>query len=375
MSDYRIISSDDHITEPPDLWTGRSDSTFKDRVPRIVRLDDGGDWWVTDGIVGQTMASASKTGERFEGNENLTIVDQFEQVRPGAYDPDERVKDMDLDGVDVSVIYPNQGLMLYAVPDTELLNSVLVTYNDWLAEFCGAYPRRLKGIAMINLDDVEWGVKELKRCHGIGLVGGMVPVYPPQGRSYDLSEYEPFWEAADQLNMPISLHVDTNRKGLPGQETTERVQMLQPDTVVNMVTWIKTTLAKMIMGGVFERFPTLQIGSVEHELAWVPYFLERLDYVYTQRFRMDHWHRFKEDMLPSDYLHRNVFLGFQEDGLGIRLRDIIGVDSLQWGSDYPHQESTFPRSRQILEEILADCSEDEKAKIAGGNAASLYHLN
>ena len=375
MSSYSIISADDHITEPPDLWTTRPDSKFKDRVPRIVRLDDGGDWWVTDGIVGQTMASASRTGERFEGNENLTVVDQFERVRPGAYDPDERVKDMDLDSVDVSIIYPNQGLMLYAIPDTELLNAVLVTYNDWLAGFCSAYPKRLKGIAMINLDDVQWGVKELERCHSIGMVGGMVPVYPPQGRSYHLPEYDPFWEAAEQLEMPISLHVDTNRKGLPGQETTQRVEKLQPDTVVNMVTWIKTTLAKMILGGVFERFPKLQIGSVEHELAWVPYFLERLDYTYTQRFRMDHWHRFKEDMLPSDYLHRNVFLGFQEDGLGIRLRDIIGVDSMQWGSDYPHQESTFPRSRLILEEILADCSEDEKARIAGGNAATVYNLN
>ena len=114
---------------------------------------------------------------------------------------------------------------------------------------------------------------------------------------------------------------------------------------------------------------------MEHELSWVPHFLERLDYTYSQRASGMSGHRFKEDLLPSDYFHRNVFLGFQEDALGIRLRDIIGVDNLQWGSDYPHQESTFPRSREILEEILADCTEEEKGKIAGGNHARVYNID
>jgi predicted TIM-barrel fold metal-dependent hydrolase len=130
----------------------------------------------------------------------------------------------------------------------------------------------------------------------------------------------------------------------------------------------------MIFSGVFERYPKLQVGAVEHELGWAPHFLNQMDYTYTQRHRREFWHRFKEDMLPSDYFHRNVFLGFQEDGLGIRLRDLIGVDNLLWGSDYPHAESTFPKSKEILDDILADCTEDEKAKIVGGNAARIYHL-
>ena len=99
-----------------------------------------------------------------------------------------------------------------------------------------------------------------------------------------------------------------------------------------------------------------------------------VDYAYNQRGSGRQGYRFKEDMLPSDFFHRNVFLGFQEDELGIRLRDMIGVDSLQWGSDYPHMESTFPRSQQILEEILVDCAEEEKSKIAGGNAARIYKV-
>ena len=139
------------------------------------------------------------------------------------------------------------------------------------------------------------------------------------------------------------------------------------------------SLGDIIFSGVLERYPKLQVGAAEYDLSWAPYFLDRIDYTYTQVgldvgsiYRLAE--RFKEDMLPSDYFHRQVFLSFQEDGLGIRLRDIIGVDNLQWASDYPHTEGTFPRSREILEEILSDCTEEEKAKIAGGNAATIYHL-
>ena len=111
------------------------------------------------------------------------------------------------------------------------------------------------------------------------------------------------------------------------------------------------------------------------ELSWVPHFLDQIDYTYTQRQIEVASYRFKEDMLPSDYFHRNVFLSFQEDALGTRDPHIIGVNNLMWGSDYPHPESTFPRSREITEEILVDCTEEEKAKIAGGNAARVYHLD
>ena len=113
---------------------------------------------------------------------------------------------------------------------------------------------------------------------------------------------------------------------------------------------------------------------MEHEVSCAVRFLDRMDYNYDQRARGITSYRFKENMRPSDFFRRNVFLGFQEDALGIQLRDIIGVDTLQWGSDYPHQESTFPPSREILERILADCGEEEKAKIAGGNAARVYQL-
>ncbi len=378
MGNYKIISSDEHIHEPEDMWTGRVEPCFKERAPKIVRLEDGSDWWFTDGLMGMTVSALTQTGWRFERSEDLSYFDQSEHIRPGAYDPDERIKDMDMDGIDSSVIYPNQGLKLFAVPDTELLNELCRTYNDWLAEFCSTHPKRLKGVGMINLDDVHWGVNELERCSKMGLVGGLISAYPVPERGYHSAEYEPFWAAAQNLSMPLSLHSGTNRAasaGMADKEDSNRLANRHADAIATIDHWVRSSLAKMILRGVFERYPSLQVGSVEHELSWAPYFMERLDYTYTQRAQLGHWHEYKDDSLPSDYFRRNVFLGFQEDILGVRLRHEIGIDSLQWGSDYPHMESTFPRSRQILDEILSDCSEEEKAKIAGGNGARVYHLN
>ena len=373
MANYGIISSDDHVFEPPDLWTSRVEPKFRDRAPQIVRMGEEGDWWCCDGLKVSHMGAGAQAGVRFDEPEKLSRSDLFDNVRPGGYIPEEHVKDMDIDGIDVSIVYPTAGFLMYnVVQDSDLLSDIFRTYNDWVAEFCSAFPKRLKGIAMLNIDDVQTGVKELERCAKLGYVGGMIPAYPPEGRGYNTPEYEPLWAAAQDLQMPIGLHVSTNRPG-PGQEFST------PDSVTPVFQsdrehWVKMSIGHMIFSGVFERYPKLQVGAVEHELGWAPHFLNQMDYTYTQRHRRDFWHRFKEDMIPSDYFHRNIFLGFQEDGLGIRLRDLIGVDNLLWGSDYPHAESTFPKSKEILDDILADCTEEEKAKIVGGNAARIYHL-
>ena len=375
MSNYRIISSDNHVFEPPDLWQSRIESKFKDRAPRIHREDDG-DWWYCDGKKVQGTGfgfGGAQTGRRFEEAENLTHADSFENVRPGGYIPEEQIKDMELDGVDVSILYPTAGLQLYKIPDGELLTAMFRTYNDWVAEFCEASPNRLKGIAMLNIDDVSEGVADLEHRAKQGFVGAMIPVYPPEDRRYDSPEYDRLWGAAQDLEMPLSLHLATNRFG-SGEGDGNQAGGGRVGISPNSDFFPRVSISDLILSGVFERFPKLQVGAVEHELGWVPFFLSRLDYTYDQRGFGREGYRFKEDMQPSDYFHRNVFVGFQEDELGIRLRDMIGVDNLHWGSDYPHMESTFPKSQEILEEILVDCTEGEKAKIAGGNAARVYKL-
>ena len=370
MSGYRVVSSDDHVIEPPDLWTSRAEPQYKDRVARIVLGVGGGDdWWYCDGAKLMGLGAGAQVGRRFEEPEKLSLMDKVENTRPGGYIPEEHVKDMDIDGVDVSIIYPTTGLLLYTLTDIEFLTSLFTTYNDWLVEHCKPFPNRLKGIAMLNTDDVASSVWELERCAKMGLVGAMITIYPFEERPYDSPEYEPLWAAAQDLEMPLSLHITTNRPG-PGEPGTVLAGAARPglrylELMCNVDHWVRASLANIIYSGVFERYPKLRVGSVEHELSWTPHFLNRLDYVYTQRALEHEPYRYKEDMLPSDYFLRNVFHSFQEDALGIRLRDIIGVDNLLWGSDYPHFESTFPRSREIIEEILADCTEEEKAKFDG----------
>ncbi|MCE2463799.1 MAG: amidohydrolase family protein [Dehalococcoidia bacterium] len=377
MAGYRIISADSHVVEPDDLWLNRIEPEFKDRVPRVVRTETGGDFWFIgdDRFLSLAFAGA-QTGKRFEDPTNMSFDEPFENVRPGGYDPDEHVKDMDIDGVDIGIVYPSLGLVLYRIPDSELLSALFRTYNDWVGDFCSANPKRIKGIAMLNVDNVQVGVKELERCAKKGFVGAMITSYPIESKRYYLPEYEPLWAAASDLEMPLSLHAATNRGGsgiaapVPGEHDGGRAA-----SQCNFDHFGRVNVTDLIFNGVFERYPKLQIGCVEQQVSWAPHLVDRMDYNYKQRSGGMTGKRFKNDMLPSDFFRQNVFIGFQEDALGVQLRDYIGVETLQWGSDYPHEESTFPRSRETLEEILAGCTEEEKALIAGGNAARINRLD
>jgi predicted TIM-barrel fold metal-dependent hydrolase len=366
---WKLISSDSHIVEPPDLWAERIDATYRDRAPHVVEEDEA-DWWFVDGVRTNSFQGGAQAGKRFEHQADLRPAARFREVRPGAYLAEEFLRDNDLDGVHGSIIYPTEGLQLFRVPDDALLTAIFRAYNDWLVEFCRADPARLKGIALINVEDVPTAIAELERTRKAGLAGGMITVYPPEQRSYDDPRYEPFWAAAQDLDAPLSLHIDTNRPA-PGTEL-EIVTVTRPSPLANADHWVRVSLGHLIFTGVFERHPRLRVGSVEHELSWAPHFLDRLDYTYTQRARRERWYRYKGDALPSHFFHRNVFMSFQEDHLGVRDRALIGVDQLMWGSDYPHTESTFPRSRPILERILDGVPEDERRRITQGNAARLY---
>ena len=373
MGSYRIISSDSHVIEPPHLWTERIEPRYKDQAPRVVSEEEG-DWWYIGDIRTNSFQSGTQTGVRFEHPEDLRMYGRWDNVRAGGYLPDDRIPDLDMDGVDGEVIYPTEGLLIYGVPDSQLLTVLCQTYNQWLAEFCNPYPGRMKGIAMINVDNIEEAVGELESNRKAGLVGAMITVYPNEDMPYSRPEYDPFWAAAEEMEIPLSLHIATGRPG-PGQNFADPTNV-HPGALATIDYWVRMSLSHIIFAGVFERYPNLKVVSVEHELAWAPYFLDMLDYTYTQRApRGDSWRRFKGDALPSDFFHRNVYLSFQEDGRGIKDREDIGVDNLMWGSDYPHTESTFPRSKQILDEILEGVPEDEKAKIVGGNAAAVYNFN
>ena len=369
LPDPIILSSDSHVFEPPDLWTKRIDNAFKSRAPRMERVGDVDHLVIEDGQMIAGIGLISNAGARYDAPETISDHARFEDVHEGGYDPAQHLRDMVIDGVYGEVLYPSQGLFYYKVADPQLFSAICRAYNDWLAEFCSVSPDRLKAIAMINVDDVADAVSELERTAKFGFVGAMITEYPSEERRYDHSDYEPLWAAAAGLNMPLSLHTAT-RRVLSNTALVERT-VHDASRRATKVFLPAISMCDMIFSGVFERYPDLRLAIVEFELSWVPYVLTNMDYTYRERHE-EAQYRFKGDTLPSDFFARNVFLSFQEDDIGIRLRDRIGVDCMMWGSDYPHSESTFPRSRQVLDEILQGVPEEERVKIVCHNTARLY---
>ncbi len=372
MTNHVVISSDSHVFEPPDLWTKRIDQAFKDRAPRMERVGEADHIVIEDGQTLAGIGLISNAGTRFEAPETISDHAKFEDVHTGGYDPEQHMVDMKIDGASGEVLYPSQGLFYFKVEDSKLQEAIFRTYNDCLAEFCNTNPQRLKGLAMISLDDVQAGIREMERAAKMGLCGAMIAEYPAEARRYLEPEYEPFWAAAQDLNMPLSLHTAIKREG---KSTGSYERTLHDASRRATKAFLPAiSMCDMIFSGVFERYPKLKLAIVEFELSWVPYVLTNMDYCYRERHE-EAFYRFKNQMKPSDFYYQNVFLSFQEDDIGVRLRDVIGVDNMMWGSDYPHSESTFPRSREVLDEILQGVPDDERAKVVGLNAARLYDFD
>ena len=374
MSSYKLISSDSHIFEPPDLWENWIEPKYRDRAPRVVR-EEKTDQWYADGDWKFGTFNLALAGVRFENPEQLRIEGRYEEVPTGGMDPHAHVEDLDVDGVAGGVLYPSQALLLFQLPDGQFLSAIFRAYNNYMADVWNKpYPNRLKSIAMINNDDVGEAVEELQRVAKLGFAGAMIPLIPLTLR-YNHPDFEPLWAAAQDLDMPLSLHAGTFRRTPDDGLINVINQGGDPRSNAIRDHDVRGSLLDMIYAGVFERYPKLKVGAVEFEVAWVPYFLNMMDLAYTEKISGQQIQRFKGGLLPSDYFHSNVFISFQEDDLGVQLRSYVGVDNLQWASDYPHAESTFPRSQQIVEQILQGVPDDEAAKIAGENAAKLYKFN
>jgi predicted TIM-barrel fold metal-dependent hydrolase len=374
VSNAKLISSDSHVFEPADLWTDRIDRRFRDRAPQVRGTEDG-DWWFCDDLRVTGVFGGTQTGLRFDKPEDLSMNRTFDQVRMGGYVPDEHVKDMDVDGIAKSILYPSIGIAMYRIVDSELLTAICDAYNGWLAEFCAGHRDRLFGVAMLNSDEVGTALRQLERAAELGLIGALIPIRPLPGHAYDSPDYEPLWARAEELGIPLSLHTSTIRTAevQEGQTSVFLAQKLYGSS--SMDSYVRESLGDIVMSGVFERHPGLTVGSVEVELGWAPFFLRRLDYLYTQTTVRKSLHDFADGAVPSNFLRRNVFYSFQEDDLGIRLRDVLGVDRLLWGNDYPHIESTWPRSENVLDDILDDCTADERTLITKTNTERIYRLN
>jgi len=378
MATYNVISADSHIVEPPDLYESRIEPKFRKRAPRMerhrTRTGQEYDAWYLDGVRVGTVGSVIQAGRRFEDPGSIDFLGVWEDVRKAAYDPDAMLEELEVDGVWGACLQPSQGLFWYRLSDSELLSALCRAYNAWITDFCRAAPGRFKGIGMLNVDDVDEACQELERCAERRLAGAFIPVYPLAERPYRHASYDRLWWTAQDLEMPLLLHVATMRGGIPGSEFTIDINQLTAAGLANSDYWMRYSLTAMIFAGVFDRYPRLRVGSVEHETAWVPHWLRQMDFTYRERPALGRGWKSRHAMLPSEYWQRNMFVEFMEDDCGIRLRDVIGVDNMLWGNDFPHAESTWPKSREFLDRIFAGVPDEDRRKITADNAAKLFRF-
>jgi len=372
MAELQLISSDSHVSEPPDLWVERLDIKYWDRAPRVVLNLEGqeGAYFVYEGYPPHNLAIGLGAGRTPEELAAFLKTGTYADARPGGWDPAQRLPDMELDGVEAEVLYTTLGFRLFWLKDAALQRACFRVYNDWLAAYCSYAPRRLKGLALISLYDPKEGAQELERCARLGLKGAMIWCSPPADQPYSSEIYDPFWAAAQDLDMPVSLHAITGMERIPWEYGAEKRAMRQTVTPHE----IEKSFSILILSGVLERFPRLKIVSAENNCGWLPYYLQRMDRGFA-RFgpsgTVTPWPT-KLTLKPSEYFRRQMYCTFIDDSFGVASRHWIGVDNIMWSSDYPHTASTWPHSRDIIERDFKDVSEVEKRKIIRENAAQLY---
>lgn len=363
-----IISADSHVMEPADLWTGRLPAALREHAPEVRKNEDRpGYSFHAPGLPASQVSGAWGAGRSGDDLKQHLENAGYESARPSGWDPAERLKDQDVDGVQAEVLYGTLGMRLFRMTDGELQRAFFGIYNDWLAEFCAYSPNRLHGLGLISLWDVDEGVRELERCAELGLKGAMIWGYPPADMPYYHERYDALWAAAQSLKLPLSLHIVT------GMGDESRVDFTAAAVrYMHMIHEVQRSVSQLVLGGVLERFPGVQIVGAECDIAWLPHWMQRMDHA-NAKFGalMD----VKLSMLPSDYVRRQVWVTFMDDAVGAANLEAIGPETFMWGSDFPHTDSTWPNSQTVLDKNLVGVSEWVTRKVLHDNAASLYHID
>ncbi len=371
MADYRFISADSHFVEPPNMWRERIDKKFRDRAPHTVKGLHGrqGEFFVCENISPIPVAGAFGAGVP---SEQLPEHNKkgFESAPASVWDPAARIKDQDLDGVQAELIYTTMGMPLYGLDDAELRAACFRSYNDWAMEYCSHNRKRLLPLGLITLEDIGAGVQELTRIAKTGMKGAMIWAEAPEDRPYNHTDYNPFWAAAQDLNMPLSLHILTSRRGI-GADFFKGNLARQVATLHHE---IERSLAVFVLEGVLERFPGLTIVSAENDVAWIPYLMWKMDFA-QDRFGRSGAVSVKLSLKPSEYIKRQVYATFINEPIFINTLGLYGADNAMWSSDYPHTAAIWPRSRQFIEETFGGVSEEQRRKIVHDTAARLYGID
>ena len=340
VADEVLISADSHVMEPAGLWKREVPSRFRDDAPGFG-------------------------GGRAEDIKNPAAVDKYE-----------RIAEMAAGNISAEVIFPTWGLQLLSLDDPELERVCVRVYNDWIIDYGSAAPDRLIGLALLSCYDIDQAITELQRCRDAGLRGATIWQVPPRGLSFATAHYDRLWAAAQEMAMPINLHLNA---GHTYHKHPDRMEGSHPTAM--KLHQALNTLHDLIYSGALERFPDLRIVLAEFEIGWVPWVLEQWDFTLvkgrsgsrigaasTRFFRAESALR----LLPSEYYHRQVYSTFFNDSIGGRLLSWWGADNCMWASDFPHGDSTWPNSSALIARDLDGVAPSTRAKVVRENVATLY---
>ncbi|HEU0167794.1 MAG TPA: amidohydrolase family protein [Chloroflexota bacterium] len=339
-----VIDADRHVEEPLDLWTTRMSAQFRDRAPRPA--DPNGDPYFFD-VDGEITPSRPHYAHRALRTSFVrSDEDRYAAAREDRFGPKSQLTTMDVEGIDLAVMFPTRGLYVAGVMgrDNALMNDAARAYNDWLAELCQAGHGRLFGVGMLNLRDPEGAAKETKRCvEQLGFVG-MFARPNRQGEPFFDETYDPLWALLDDLQTPVCFH-EGNAVPLP-QAGASRFTKHGMWHVCTHPMENQMAMVEFVLGGVLERHPGLKAGFLECGAGWLPYWMWRLD----EADELDHEHDFEYlQHKPSDYVKRQCFVSIDSDEeTGPFALGRLGGRHVIWGSDFPHDDGKYPNGLKLL---------------------------
>ncbi len=378
MNDMILVSIDDHVIEPADMFEGHIPDAYRDQAPKYVEADDLTGYW---DFQGQPTGMAGLNAVASWPHEEWGFDPiGFPEMRPGTYDVELRVRDMDANGVLASMCFPTMagfnGMSLArSTVDKDLTKIVISAYNDWhIDELAGEHPGRFIPLAIAPVWDPQGMADEVARvaakgCHALSLPETPYGVGLPSFA--DASYWDPVFRACSDHEVAICLHIG-GAFGLlqrPAGESADHLIVLTPQLSAVAAT-------DLLLGGTFLRFPDLKVALSEGGIGWVPFYLDRMD-----RHLWNHqWTGLEIGVgakTATEVWHDNFLGCFITDPSALHVRDRIGIDTLAWECDYPHSDSTWPRSPELLWEEFqnAGCSDDDIDAITWKNAARFFHFD
>ena len=282
---------------------------------------------------GQADSDGAHRGRRKRAEELTMFGGRFEEMHRGGWDPEARLADQDRDGVAAEILYPTVGMLLCNHPDFDFKHACFEAYNLWIAEYAAAHPDRLLGIGQTAMRSVDDGIRDLRRIKELGLRGVMMPGNPAVA-DYDDAVYDPFWEAAIDLGLPLSFHILTSR------DDSLRARGPKINAFMSIIRGCQDIIGLFVFSGVFARHPKLRLVCVEADAGWVPHFMYRMDHAWKR-------HRYwltggPLTRMPSEYFREHVYTTFQDDWVAFQVKDLCNVRRLMWANDFPHSDSTWP---------------------------------